>query len=215
MLHPLRACTPHCNSPYRIRSSSIKHHPLSAHPLPPNPPKVAVRVRPVQQQAARDEKCLHILSKKSLLFDDGSSTTATGPSSNKNTSRPRKYTYDHVFAEDATQDEVYQTTTSPLIKDVLRGLSAAVFAYGATGSGKTHTMLGPNPRKAATPVDGPPKTSGTAGPGSGLMVKAIDEIFRHVEAAENPAAYRVRCIIMIISSRNDDKIASEVRMYFI
>lgn len=43
--------------------------------------------------------------------------------------------YDYVFAEDSTQDEVYQTTTSPLIKDVLKGYSAAVFAYGATGSG--------------------------------------------------------------------------------
>lgn len=43
--------------------------------------------------------------------------------------------YDYVFAEDSSQDEVYQTTTSPLIKDVLKGYSAAVFAYGATGSG--------------------------------------------------------------------------------
>lgn len=43
--------------------------------------------------------------------------------------------YDYVFAEDSTQEEVYQTTTSPLIKDVLKGYSAAVFAYGATGSG--------------------------------------------------------------------------------
>lgn len=44
--------------------------------------------------------------------------------------------YDYVFAEDSPQDEVYQTTTSPLIKDVLKGCTAAVFAYGATGSGK-------------------------------------------------------------------------------
>lgn len=175
--------------------------------------KVAVRVRPPATNlphAARDDKCLQILSKKSLLFDDGTSSFGgaggsgpsftTAPSSNKNTSRPRKYTYDHVFDEDATQDEVYQTTTSPLIKDVLRGLSAAVFAYGATGSGKTHTMLGPNPRRAAAAAavaaalpesgGGVPKTS-SPGAGNGLMVKAIDEIFRHVEAAENPSAYRV------------------------
>lgn len=155
----------------------------------------------------RDDKCLHILSNKSLLFDDGASATlkAAG-STTKPTSRPRKYTYDHVFDEDATQDEVYQTTTSPLIKDVLRGLSAAVFAYGSTGSGKTHTMLGPNPRRAAqlAPVpaaaaaagsrstDEPPPKTQTTGAGNGLMVKAIDEIFRHVEAAPNPDAYRVR-----------------------
>lgn len=45
--------------------------------------------------------------------------------------------YDYVFSEQATQEEVYNTTTSPLIKDVLNGLSAAVFAYGATGKSPT------------------------------------------------------------------------------
>lgn len=106
--------------------------------------------------------------------------------------------YDYVFAEDSTQDEVYQTTTSPLIKDVLKGYSAAVFAYGATGSGKTHTMLGPNPRKVATtPTSSsgefPPKTaiSTAQATDGGLMVKAMDEIFRHVEEAENPDSFKV------------------------
>lgn len=170
------------------------------------PLKVAVRVRPPAHNlphATRDDKCLQILSKKTLLFDDGNSSTfaggagalsvATTPPANKNTNRPRKYMYDHVFAEDATQDEVYATTTSPLIKDVLRGLSAAVFAYGATGSGKTHTMLGPNPRRAAAAAAAAAATTATSpdGSGNGLMVKAIDEIFRHVETAENPSAYRV------------------------
>lgn len=104
--------------------------------------------------------------------------------------------YDNVFPEDTTQEEVYHTTTSPLIKDVLNGLNAAVFAYGATGSGKTHTMLGPNPKKAGTPTQSsdlsssmPPKTTTTQG--DGLMVKAIDEIYRHVENSENSNLYKV------------------------
>lgn len=87
------------------------------------------------------------------------------------------------------QDEVYQITTANLVKDVLEGYNAAVFAYGATGSGKTHTMLGPNPKKAATPAtEQPPQT--TAG-GDGLMVKAIADIYKHIEDAENPEAYKV------------------------
>lgn len=99
-----------------------------------------------------------------------------------------------MFAENSTQDEVYHTTTAPLIKDVLNGLSAAVFAYGATGSGKTHTMLGPNPKKASTPLseqDGimPPKTSSAHG--DGLMVKALDEIFRKVDETGNFGQYKV------------------------
>lgn len=156
------------------------------HQSPPNSTseqtfKVAVRVRPVvaSATASKEEKCIQILSKKSLFFDDGV---------NKN--KPKKYIYDYIFGENSTQDEVYHTTTSPLIKDVLKGLSAAVFAYGSTGSGKTHTMLGPNPKKAATPSSElPPRTSSSSG--DGLMVKAIDEIFRHVDESENPDSYKV------------------------
>lgn len=60
-------------------------------------------------------------------------------------------------------------------------------------------MLGPNPRKVAgTPqsssTEFPPKTAisfqaqSTEG---GLMVKAMDEIFRYVEQAENPDSFKV------------------------
>lgn len=51
-------------------------------------------------------------------------------------------------------------------------------------------MLGPNPRKAGTPSgDYPPNSTSTQG--LGLMVKAIDEIFRHVEESEKPELFRV------------------------
>ena len=66
-------------------------------------------------------------------------------------------------------------TTAPLVKDVLKGLNSCVFAYGATGSGKTHTMLGPNPKIG----------------GDGLMVRAIDEIFQHVENADDSDTFKV------------------------
>ena len=40
------------------------------------------------------------------------------------------------------QVEVYQHVVSPLIKEVLAGYNCTVFAYGQTGTGKTHTMVG-------------------------------------------------------------------------
>ena len=45
-----------------------------------------------------------------------------------------------------------------MIPGVLKGLNATIFAYGATGSGKTHTMVG-------TPED------------PGLMVLSLNDIF--------------------------------------
>lgn len=56
-------------------------------------------------------------------------------------------------------------------------------------------MLGPNPRKAATPSTAhAPTSSGSDSSnntGDGLMVKAIDDIFKVVEASESPQRFRV------------------------
>ncbi|CAK9439168.1 uncharacterized protein LODBEIA_P33920 [Lodderomyces beijingensis] len=56
--------------------------------------------------------------------------------------REHKFVFDRVFNEDATQNEVYLSTTRPLLDSVLDGYNATIFAYGATGCGKTHTIVG-------------------------------------------------------------------------
>jgi kinesin family protein 18/19 len=38
--------------------------------------------------------------------------------------------------------QIYEETVRPLIRTVLNGCNATVFAYGPTGTGKTYTMLG-------------------------------------------------------------------------
>ena len=52
-------------------------------------------------------------------------------------SNERQYVFDTTFGADSTQQEVYEKTTQHLVKSVLDGFHATVFAYGATGSGKT------------------------------------------------------------------------------
>uniref|UniRef100_A0A1I8M6Z6 Kinesin motor domain-containing protein n=1 Tax=Musca domestica TaxID=7370 RepID=A0A1I8M6Z6_MUSDO len=132
---------------------------------------VAVRVRPSFENG---ERCIEVISPTSLLFDDGGRGKA------------RKYSYDYVFKESDTQEMVYKATTAPLVQDVIKGYNAAVFAYGATGSGKTHTMLGPCRKKGATPTEADGQTSD-----SGLMVRAIEEIFQYIEMSEDPASCKV------------------------
>lgn len=41
-----------------------------------------------------------------------------------------------------SQEEIYLQTCKHLIKPVLSGFNATIFAYGPTGTGKTYTMLG-------------------------------------------------------------------------
>jgi len=50
--------------------------------------------------------------------------------------------FDRIFDENANQVDVYEGTTKKLLDSVLDGYNATVFAYGATGCGKTHTITG-------------------------------------------------------------------------
>lgn len=54
----------------------------------------------------------------------------------------KKFTFDRAFGPDSKQSEVYQSVVAPLIEEVLSGYNCTVFAYGQTGTGKTHTMVG-------------------------------------------------------------------------
>nr|XP_029709616.1 kinesin-like protein KIF19 isoform X2 [Aedes albopictus] len=141
---------------------------------------VAVRIRPLND--GNESNCVQVASHRTLLFDEG------------NRNKPKKYNYDYVFGEKSTQEEVYKTTTTSLVQDVLNGYNAAVFAYGATGSGKTHTMLGPNPKRAAAASDQGDNTtvaSAKSQQDSGLMIKAVADIFKFIEAAENPDNFKI------------------------
>ena len=50
--------------------------------------------------------------------------------------------FDRVFAERCENKKIYNDEISSLISDVCNGLNGTCFAYGMTGAGKTHTMLG-------------------------------------------------------------------------
>ncbi|XP_002511996.3 kinesin-like protein KIN-8A isoform X1 [Ricinus communis] len=56
--------------------------------------------------------------------------------------RGRHFTFDSSFPDSTSQQEVYSTTTAELVEAVLQGRNGSVFCYGATGAGKTYTMLG-------------------------------------------------------------------------
>ncbi|KAJ6387712.1 hypothetical protein OIU77_026316 [Salix suchowensis] len=56
-------------------------------------------------------------------------------------SKSKSYTFDKVLHPDSSQDEVF-TEVEPIIKSVLDGYNACIFAYGQTGTGKTFTMEG-------------------------------------------------------------------------
>lgn len=79
-------------------------------------------------------------------------------------SREHKYAFDTIFTKQSI-DEIYLKTAKTLVKPVLNGYNGCVFAYGATGTGKTFTMLGNNEYK-------------------GLCNLTLEDIFLNIESAD-------------------------------
>ncbi|KAI3365687.1 hypothetical protein L3Q82_010770 [Scortum barcoo] len=59
--------------------------------------------------------------------------------------------FDAFHGEQTTQQEVFLSSVKPILPHILAGQNASVFAYGPTGAGKTHTMLGSSEQPGVIP----------------------------------------------------------------
>ncbi|KAJ7984469.1 hypothetical protein DPEC_G00355150 [Dallia pectoralis] len=95
--------------------------------------RVAVRLRPYMEK--QDDKgegaCVRGLDSQTLEIINWRNATET-----------LQYQFDAFHDERATQQEVFLSSVKPILPHILNGQNASVFAYGPTGAGKTHTMLG-------------------------------------------------------------------------
>ncbi|NXU50050.1 KI18B protein, partial [Turnix velox] len=108
---------------------------------------VVVRVRPPNERERLSHPVLRLLDEHLLIFDPeeqpgGTSAGILPPRGPKHQGKDIKFAFDRVFGEKATQEEVFEHTTRHMLDSVLNGYNCSVFAYGATGAGKTYTMLG-------------------------------------------------------------------------
>ncbi|XP_060637179.2 kinesin-like protein KIF18B [Anolis sagrei] len=112
---------------------------------------VVVRVRPQtpREQEANRQSVVQVAGNSMLVFDPEESNLSGFPvsfqaqdSASKRKGKNLTFAFDRVFGESSTQAEVFENTTKGILDSVLNGYNCSVFAYGATGAGKTHTMLG-------------------------------------------------------------------------
>jgi len=54
----------------------------------------------------------------------------------------KDFTFDAVYDATTIQSHFYDQTGYPVVESVLDGYNGTIFAYGQTGTGKTHTMMG-------------------------------------------------------------------------
>jgi kinesin family protein 18/19 len=53
-----------------------------------------------------------------------------------------EFIFDQIFGCDSSNVAVFEGSTKNIVKSLLHGYDCSVFSYGATGAGKTYTMLG-------------------------------------------------------------------------
>ena len=124
---------------------------------------VCVRCRPLSllEKQLSSFETIRIMENKMLVLMDP--IEYNGPTTVfKNRTREQTYAFDFAFDKYSSQKFVFENSTKFLIEGVASGYNATVFAYGATGAGKTYTMLG---------EEGNP----------GIMPLTLKELFKEVD----------------------------------
>nr|CAD7264774.1 unnamed protein product [Timema shepardi] len=114
--------------------------------------KVIVRVRPPNSKELGNNfrEIIQVVDDSMLIFDpksDERSFFYQGVKQNrrdiaKKQNKELNFLFDCVFGYESTNSDIYESSTKEIIASVLEGYNCSVFVYGATGAGKTHTMLG-------------------------------------------------------------------------
>ncbi|CAJ2659985.1 unnamed protein product [Trifolium pratense] len=95
------------------------------------------------------------------------------------------FTFDRVFAPDASQQEVF-TEISQLVQSALDGYKVCIFAYGQTGSGKTYTMMG----RPGHPGE------------KGLIPRSLEQIFQ-TRQSQQPQGWKYEMQVSMLEIYNE------------
>ncbi|AQK94231.1 Kinesin-like protein KIN-10B [Zea mays] len=101
------------------------------------PVRVVLRVRPFlsSEAASATAPCVSLLG----CHPGGGVTVQL---KDQHTSRSEQYKLDAFFRQEDSVSQIFDQEVRAVIPSIFEGINATVFAYGATGSGKTYTMQG-------------------------------------------------------------------------
>ena len=127
---------------------------------------VTVRVRPLSsKETGRSSwNCLAVQDGRQINVSDPDDKMGGTDYLRLDKTKDKSYAFDHAFGPESAQVELYEATAKSLVPEVISGCNACCFAYGATGSGKTYTMMGSSEAPGVIPL-------------------AVEALFTQVEAA--------------------------------
>eukprot|EP00736_Rhodelphis_marinus_P012093 Rmarinus@m.19927 len=141
--------------------------------------RVAVRVRPLPDESLRKKPIVRVVQDKIVVVLDPTEYDVNI----RQRTREKQYAFDVAFCQDSSQHQVYEQSAKNVIDGVLSGQNATVFAYGATGAGKTHTMLG---------TDDQP----------GVMMLSLQDLFEKIEQKKNEKSCKVTLSYLEVYNEN-------------
>jgi kinesin family protein C2/C3 len=131
---------------------------------------VFCRIRPVGASKQDADLCLHMKDTETV------STLRPGDV------KERSFYFDRVFGAASSQADVFEPA-APFVTSVADGYNVCVFAYGPTGSGKTHTMVG---------------MGGRGSDDRGFVFRAVESLYAVIKDRSLTHEYQVSMSIMEI-----------------
>ena len=92
------------------------------------------------------------------------------------TEPPKMFTFDSCYDWTSKQVDIYNNCAANIIENVLEGYNGTIFAYGQTGTGKTHTMTG---------LEADPNEKG-------IMPRSFEDIFKKIEGDSEQTQFLIR-----------------------
>lgn len=143
---------------------------------------VAMRVRPLNHREAGTQEIIRVSGGNVVLEPEHQGGI------------PKSFPFDASFnsmhADDpsfADQRAVYDGFGRPVFTHITLGYNSTVFAYGQTGTGKTHTMMG-NPEPAEE---------------RGLLLRVLGDLYEEIEKLR-ANGYQVSCKIRMLEIYNEN-----------
>ncbi|KAH8895868.1 kinesin-domain-containing protein [Thozetella sp. PMI_491] len=99
--------------------------------------RVVARIRPLLEKELDKD----IIVRADRAAEDKPLTLVKIPSP-KNEAEEFSFAFNSVYDQGTSQEDLFTSEVAPHMKALFQGLDVTIFAYGVTGTGKTHTMRG-------------------------------------------------------------------------
>jgi len=101
--------------------------------------------------------------------------------------KEHKFYFDGLMPENTTQMEAFESVAQQTCDEILQGYNGTIFVYGQSGSGKTHTMYGPEDKKDSEDIQE-----------MGVIPQSCAYIFEILDNKDHPLvegmlSYEVQC----------------------